>query len=324
MKKNKDKLLISAIIMIIYTVFSFLYLVRKGEFITGDKVKLIGNILQLVITFIGCTYFIVLYNSKIDLKKHKNFILFFSIIFFIIDIISGVLGYIVYKDLSDYKKRDLPVLEDVKGYNKYIYLIALAVCLIILFVISNYVKTLIGSILIYVSILFIMTFVYRKRLVRDFKKFKEYFREYNSLVLKTWGLSLLTLIFLSLIITFITNLDNATNQESLNEMFKKVPFLVAFLTMIYAPISEELMFRGVFKEFIKNKWAFILISGFVFGAVHVIDDFQSYSELLFILVYSSLGCYLAYLYQKTNNIFSNIYFHFLQNTLSILIMFLTK
>ena len=66
--------------------------------------------------------------------------------------------------------------------------------------------------------------------------------------------------------------------------------------MIYAPITEELMFRGIFRKFIKNKWLFIFISGLLFGAAHVLDDFQSIGELLYIFVYGSLGCFLAYVY----------------------------
>lgn len=323
MKKNKDNLLLSAILIIVYTIFTLLYSLRKSEFLTGEKFKSIASIIQLILSFAGCTYFIYLSSNKSDLKKHSIGILIFSIIFFIINIVSGVIGYSVYKKISPKSTRKLPVLDDVIEHKSIIYLLSLIICLVLLFCVAKFISNFVELVLLYVSILMIMVITFRKRIVRDFKEFKEYFKEYNSLVLKTWGLSLLTLFVINIFIRLITNLDNSSNQETLNLLFEKSPLLILFLTTIYAPMAEELMFRGVFQIFIKNKWAFILISGFVFGLVHVIDDFQTISELLYIFVYASLGCYLAYLYQKTNNIFTNIYFHFLQNSLSILLMFIT-
>lgn len=325
MEKNRKRLFYASIIMLIYTIIVFGYAAIEKILITDNKFETIANMIQLILSLFGIIYFLVLaFNKKIDLNKHRKMIMFISIVFFIVDIISGIFGFMVYGELDSKKKekRELPVLDDVKDYNKYIYLIALIVCLLILFVISNYLKGIGGFVTTYVSILFIMIFVFRKRLVRDFKVFKEYFKEYNVLVLKTWGKSLLVVLILNLTISIITGVDNATNQENLQTLFNKIPILIAVLSMVYAPLAEELMFRGVFKKFLKNKWAFILTSAFTFGLIHVIDDFQSYAELLYIFVYGALGYFLASLYYKTNNICTNIYFHFIQNTFSVIGMIL--
>lgn len=324
MEKTKKRLFYSALIALIYIIIINGYAIYKNQFITSNVIENISNIILLILSIFGIVYFFILSRSKLDLNEHRKMIMFISIIFFILDIISGVLGFISYNDLDVVKKekRELPKLEDVKGYNKYIYLLALIICLFILFVLSDYLKGIIGFITVYLSILIIMVFVFRKQLIRDFKVFKEYFKEYNALVLKTWGKALLIIVIINLIISITTGIDNATNQESLELLFKKMPILVAILSMFYAPIAEELMFRGVFRKFLKNKWLFILISGYTFGIIHVIDDFQSYSELLYIFVYGTLGCFLASLYYKTNNICTNMYFHFLQNTLSVIGMIL--
>lgn len=327
MNNDRKKLLISAILMFVYTLGVCLYEMFKNTLITDNKLNNIANIIQIIISIVGIVYFIILsLNKKIDLDKQRRPILIFSIIFFIINIISGIFGFIVYGNLKPIKKekRELPKLEDVEDYNKYIYLPALAFCLLIIFYLSGLIPSIIYACLCYVSIIVILVFLFKNRLKRDFKVFREYFKEYSKEVFKTWLKSFTVLLILGIVISITTGLDSATNQENLNKMFKNYPLFVAMLAMIYAPISEELMFRGIFKKFIKNKWAFILISGFTFGIIHVIDDFQSYKELLFIFTYSTLGCYMASLYYKTNNICTNIMFHFMQNTLSIIAMVLMQ
>lgn len=327
MKEDRKKLFISAILIFIYTLGVYLYEASKNNLITDSKFDNITNIIQFIVSMVGVIYFLILsFNKKIDLDKQRRPILIFSIIFFIINIISGILGFIVYGNLKPIKreKRELPKLDDVEDYNKYIYLPALALCLFIIFYLLGLSSSIIYTSLCYVSIIVILIFLFRKRLKRDFKVFKEYFKEYSKEVFKTWLKSFTVLLILGIIISITTGLESATNQENLNKLFKSYPLFVAILAMIYAPISEELMFRGIFKKFLKNKWAFILISGFTFGIIHVIDDFQSYKELLFIFTYSTLGCYMASLYYKTNNICTNIMFHFMQNTISIVGMILLQ
>ena len=139
-----------------------------------------------------------------------------------------------------------------------------------------------------------------------------------------FGISLAVMFVLSISIRLYTGISTATNQTNLMTTFGNKPLYIILLACIYAPITEELLFRGIFRKVFKNKYLFIILCGVIFGALHVIDDFQSTKELLYILVYSSLGIFLSSVYYKTNNIFTNMYFHFIQNTLAILVMFLTS
>ena len=95
------------------------------------------------------------------------------------------------------------------------------------------------------------------------------------------------------------------------------------MALILAPFMEELLFRGIIRKVFNNGYLFIIISGLIFGILHVIDDFKSPKELLYILVYSVLGFFMAGVYKKTNNIFTNMLFHFTQNALAVLAMILT-
>lgn len=326
MKEERKKLLYSVLFMIIYIIFEIFYLKYNGGLISKNKEENIINLITFGISIIGIIYYFILcIRTNIDLNNHSRGVLIWAIIFFLINIISGIFGFIVYGKLDNKKKekRELPEIEYEEYTNKWISLLLFIICIALMFFVSDYLNGY-KIIIEYIVIFLIMVLLFRKQLIHDFKLFKTYFREYNSLVFKTWFKSLITMMILSLSIQLITNIETATNQETLNQMFTKLPVLIVFLTMIYAPVVEELMFRGVFRKFINNKYLFIILSGVVFGILHVIDDFKSVSELLYIFVYSSLGIYLASLYYKTNNICTNIYFHFIQNTFSVIGMIILQ
>ena len=331
MKKEKKLLLWAIIFAIVYFVLDYFVLskIDLSKYMQGESINVdtnpIFDIGAYVFYFIGVIYFSILtFNKKIDLNNHSKGILIWSIILFIFNIGSGILGFITYSKLDKRKKekRELPVIEYKEFTNKYICLLALAVCLYLMFFTPSFFKGFVGMAFVYLSILVIMISVLFKQLVHDFKIFKQYFREYISLTLKTWLKSLVVMIILGIVIQLLTNTSQSNNQETLQKMFNSYPVFVALLSMLYAPFAEELMFRGVFRKFIKSKYLFIIISGVAFGLLHVIDDSKTLAEFSYVLVYSSLGVFLASLYYKTNNLFTNISFHFMQNTLGVIGMLL--
>lgn len=321
MDNNRKKLLWSIILVILYFLLAF-YI---GGFNTKDKTELIINIVTIVLSVIGIVYECVLiFNKKIDLNKHKNGVLACSIYFLVVNIISGVIGFSVTKELNGNKKerRELPEIELKEYTNKYICLIAFIICLGILLFGSKIITKFWMLIVFYVVILSLMIGVFYKQLIHDFKIFKSYFKEYFVLILKTWGKALVLIMITTIIIQIITNTTQANNQIALQNSFNSNPVFIAILAMFYAPIAEELMFRGVFRKFIKNKKLFIIVSGVVFGLMHVIDDSKTLAEFSYVFVYSILGIYLAGIYAKTNNLCTNIFMHFMQNTLSVIGMIL--
>lgn len=328
MEKNKKRLLYAIVFMIVYLILNLIPMIYSGNIISSSLYENIENLAIYLLSIIGIGYYLVLFIKKdIDLNNHKVGILIFAIIFFIFNIVSGIFGFILYSKLGNNSKkkerRELPELDSFCEVNKTSSLILFIASLLLLFVLPNYINSK-YYFLVYIILFIVTILVFRKQLVYDFKKFKEYFREYNVLVLKTWGKALLGIMIINLVIQIFTTSDTATNQESLQKMFNSLPIAVALLSMVYAPIVEEILFRGVFRKFINKKYLYIIISGFIFGLLHVIDDFQTISELLYIFVYSLLGCALASLYYKTNNICTNMYMHFLQNTLSVIGMIILK
>ena len=321
MDNSRKKLLWSVILVILY----FLLVFYIGGFNVKDKTELIINVITIVLSVIGIVYECVLiFNKKIDLNKHKNGVLACSIYFLLVNIISGVMGFSVTKELNGNKKekRELPEIELKEYTNKYICLIAFIICLGILLFGSKIITKFWMLIVFYVVILSLMIGVFYKQLIHDFKIFKSYFKEYFVLILKTWGKALVLIMITTIIIQIITNTTQANNQIALQNSFNSNPVFIAILAMFYAPIAEELMFRGVFRKFIKNKKLFVIVSGVVFGLMHVIDDSKTLAEFSYVFVYSILGIYLAGIYAKTNNLCTNIFMHFMQNTLSVIGMIL--
>ena len=320
MKNEKLLLLISSIIGFVYIIMSFLVSLLTNSLTSSSVFMNYFSMSLYILGIISSTIFLVLSISKNDLDKKTWLISLSSIVLFLINIISGVLGFIVVGKINKKKMRKLPELEIMHNYKWYVYVIVFTICMSIMFGLSNLFTNnyqLVGS---YIFMLSLLIFIFRKDLKRDIKYFKDYNREYRLVIIKNFALSLLIMSILTISIRLYTGLENATNQLALNEMFSKKPILVALLAVVYAPIAEELLFRGIFRKIFNNKWAFILLSGFLFGLAHVIDDFKSVQELLYILVYGSLGCFMADTYYKTNNICTDIMFHFLQNTLAILAM----
>lgn len=321
MDNNRKKLLWSIILVILY----FLLVFYIGGFNVKDKTELITNIITIVLSVIGIVYECVLiFNKKIDLNKHKNGVLACSIYFLLVNIISGVMGFSVTKELNGNKKekRELPEIELKEYTNKYICLIAFIICLGILLFGSKIITKFWMLVVFYVVILSLMIGVFYKQLIHDFKIFKSYFKEYFVLILKTWGKALVLIMITTIIIQIITHTTQANNQIALQNSFNSNPVFIAILAMFYAPIAEELMFRGVFRKFIKNEKIFVIVSGVVFGLMHVIDDSKTLAEFSYVFVYSILGIYLAGIYAKTNNLCTNIFMHFMQNTLSVIGMIL--
>ena len=317
MEKNKKLLLISSILMFIFLISNIFITLLFG---LGEGFIKIYNISMYSLSIIGIVIFIYYSFSKKNINRGLE--LFISIIFFLMNIISGILGFVYFKKTSTYKMRELPKLEIMHNHKKIVYILAFILSMGLMFIVPIFIENKIVGIAIDVFIFLMMIILFFKDLKRDFKYFKEYFREYNSYVFKMFGISLAVMAVLSISIRLYTGIDTATNQSNLMDIFKSMPIYLFILACIYAPITEELLFRGTFRKIFNNKWLYIIICGVTFGALHVIDDFQSVKELLYILVYSSLGIFLSSVYYKTNNLFTNIYFHFIQNTLAVLAMLL--
>lgn len=112
-----------------------------------------------------------------------------------------------------------------------------------------------------------------------------------------------------MIIEYMT--DTTLNEASFNtggSVFGIITIIIA--PVIFAPIFEELLFRGIV---LKNsepmgQWFAIIISGIIFGLWH-----ENHPQLLFA---TTFGCFSAFMVVKTRSIIPSMITHFFVNSIS--------
>ena len=162
-----------------------------------------------------------------------------------------------------------------------------------------------------------------KKLKNDLKDLKANHQNHFKGCLKYWLIALFIMYISNLFISLIqAGLPN--NEEIIRSQFQISPIYIFVSAVIFAPILEELIFRQSFRNILNNKWLFIIISGLVFGGMHVFNsDNLTMIDLLYIIPYSTPGMAFAYMLYKTNNIFVSMGFHMLHNGIMVALQFLT-
>ena len=257
----------------------------------------------------------IIFND--DYKTFKKYIVLdiSSLIFLLSNLVSGILiesilfkadQKILRKLTKDNKIKKIPML---KKYNKLIYLY-IFINIIILYELPH------NSTLLFCLFNFISLFIFFiDDIKQSIKAFKKNITKYITYILSHYAIMIMLSGISFGIFTLIIG-DMSTNEQILVEESKL--YLLLF-GCIYAPIVEELLFRGCLRKVIKNDIIFILISGIGFGAWHVLGYEQSLIQYLYIFPYSVVGICLSYVYTKTNNLTTNIGMHFLNNLIATIL-----
>lgn len=164
--------------------------------------------------------------------------------------------------------------------------------------------------------------IYNKKLSKDFKDMKKNSTKYFNKYIKYWFIGLFIMMVSNLIINLIVTKNIPANEQAIRETFNISPFYIFFSAVIYAPIVEELVFRLSIKNIFNNKWLFIIISGLLFGSLHVFSNFQNITDLLYIIPYSAPGIIFAYMLEDSDNICVPMSFHMLHNGILISLQFI--
>ena len=180
--------------------------------------------------------------------------------------------------------------------------------------------------LIMATIIFI---IYQNYLKKDYDDFKNNYNNYMKDMFKFFAIFFALKIFSALLTSVVgliigENIGESENQNTIILISKAAPIMTLLSTAILAPIVEEGIFRLSIRKVISNKYLFILLSGLIFGFMHIFPTDLSISvALTYSITYVTMGIYLAYVYTETDNIWICIMLHALNNLLSMLaIMFL--
>ncbi len=169
----------------------------------------------------------------------------------------------------------------------------------------------------------IIVYIYKKDFIPNLKDFiknnAKYFKEY----IKYWFMMLGLMMIANILITNFTTSLTSNNQQTIMDNLKIAPIYTFVVTVFIAPVLEELVFRLSFRKiFYKNDILFIIISGLVFGSLHVLGSFNALIDLLFIIPYSIPGFIFAYIYCKSKNICVSMSIHFIHNGIMLLLSFI--
>ena len=163
--------------------------------------------------------------------------------------------------------------------------------------------------------MFIYFFIYRKDLKEDFKKLKKKTFEKIDIGFKYWILGILIMLISNYIIIFFFKSSGANNEIGIQKMVKAFPFLMLIDAGVISPFNEEIAFRKVFKDVIKNKWIFAFLSFLLFGGAHVVLGATVWTDYLYIVPYGALGAVFALSYYETDTVFIPMFSHMMHNTI---------
>lgn len=322
MKDKRNILKFAAILQFLYVCIMIFYSLM---FIKNSDEKL-ANIFLNIINF---GFGIVLYRlSKKEITYFKNnkLLLYITSFWLLLDsFLPGILGIYFLRSISEKQEVKLPEIKkyNVNRFEKIKSIGLLLLFLAFMFILPNFsLFNKIPIILNYIVILLIVLILNFKELKYQFDIFIKNIKLYLPYVIKNYFKMLGLMLIVAVPIVLINSGNTSNNQESINLMFKQNAVFTILLTCLYAPFVEEVLFRFDLSKLIENKKIFIIVSGSLFGLLHVIGKFNNFNEFLFVFQYSALGIYLAKTYKESNNIFVAISMHFIQNFLSSILILL--
>lgn len=156
----------------------------------------------------------------------------------------------------------------------------------------------------------------------DAKAFKKNKGEYIKQIFLGFFMVYAALIIANFILTILGVVGTSENEMAINSLFSDSPVqlvMLFFLLCIFTPIVEEIVFRKIIYNFVEprsNYKVAILVTGFIFGFMHVL----AYGDFIQSIPYVMMGLTFGYIYWRANkNIYVTIGVHFLNNFLSFTI-----
>lgn len=170
-------------------------------------------------------------------------------------------------------------------------------------------------------ILAIILLIYRKSIIEDIRNFK---KENLSIGARYWLMGLGIMLIINYLIVLLGS-GIADNEEGNRALLTTMLPYALFSMVIFAPITEEIIFRKSLRKAFNNKYIYALVSGLIFGFLHALSEVidGNITGLLYTISYGALGFSFALSYYKTNNIFTSIIFHAIHNSMAIIIIFIS-
>lgn len=114
-----------------------------------------------------------------------------------------------------------------------------------------------------------------------------------------------------------SSVDNLRNQRMVMEMLQRAPLMMTAYIVLFAPVLEELLLRGIFFQSfgsIENRgkrWLLLVLSAFVFGSLHSLPVHYDF------LLYFAMGLVLGAAYLHTKDLKYPVLIHMVNNALGL-------
>lgn len=171
----------------------------------------------------------------------------------------------------------------------------------------------------YIILLIILYLLYRDDIKKYLKDLMKNFGKIIDTGFSYWTIGLIIMMISNFLIVKFFPGAKPNNEIELQKIIKTIPIISFVSISILGPIIEEFTFRKTFYDLIKNKDVFVIVSGIVFGTLHVLFSYTSYWDFLYVIPYSALGICLAMMYKKTDNLFTSIIMHIFHNSILTII-----
>ena len=216
--------------------------------------------------------------------------------------------------------------------NKYKGILIFAILYTVLFVfdgvklLTSLMPSSIANYLVYVVLALYGSFLFKDRLIQQWKEIRKTKRKFFFGVLTGWLFLILMTVFFGFISGMLrqfVGLDGqGLNQSNIQSTFQEQPLLIAVFACVIGPLVEELFFRQVLLHYLQKRLPgllSIILVGLVFALTHMHS--LSLSEWIGAVGYLGGGLAFSIIYVKEKeNVYYPLLVHMLGNSLSFIIL----
>ncbi len=215
----------------------------------------------------------------------------------------------------------------MKSYNKLIkgigvFLLYILVPYVIDIFLPSITKSSTNELIIRLALMFLLLLyfilMYKEDFIRDIKALKTNFLSILGKSLMYFALLIVTFFAVSAVIRIINPDFVYTNSSIIDAMIKENFIIMIVYVFIITLITEQIVFRKVFKDILQNKYFFIIFSGIIYGIFQVGYTVSSINDLCTIIPFAFAGIILNVSYIKTDNIVTPCLVYLFYNLFSLL------
>ena len=167
-------------------------------------------------------------------------------------------------------------------------------------------------------------------LKRSFNFFKGNLKENLIKIFKNFGWLFLANMVINIIFVYVFKItETSENQVQIEAMIRGNVVAMFLSTVVFAPIVEELVFRGVLYQNLRSKKGYflpMLFSVLIFGSMHLISGLMAGNglfEFVYLIQYAAMALFMISAMEDTNNICGAMGVHFFNNFLAFSAVLLT-